>query len=180
MASSKEKGGKGLVQVFTGNGKGKTTAALGTILRAAGHGLRIIIVFFLKGDYTRGEYDSLIKLPNVSVASFGLRRLVDPDNVDPEEIRQANLALETARKAAINGRYDLVVLDEVNVAVKYQLIQLDDVIELVSRKPEKVELILTGRYADDRLIEKADLVTEMVNVKHPYEKGINARKGIEY
>ena len=180
MASSKEKGGKGLVQVFTGNGKGKTTAALGTILRAAGHGLRIIIVFFLKGDYTRGEYDSLIKLPNVSVASFGLRRLVDPANVDPEEIRQANLALVAAREAILNGEHDLVVLDEVNIAVKYELIKLDDVIDLVNRKPENVELILTGRYADNRLIAIADLVTEMVNIKHPFEKGINAREGIEY
>lgn len=180
VASSNEKDGKGLVQVFTGNGKGKTTAALGTILRAAGHGLRVFVVFFLKGDYTYGEYDSLTKLPNVSTASFGLRRLIDPNNVDPEEIRQAKLALEAARQAVLSGEYDLVVLDEVNVAVKYELIKLDDVIDLVNRKPENVELILTGRYADNRLIAKADLVTEMVNVKHPFEKGINARKGIEY
>ena len=111
MASSKEKGGKGLVQVFTGNGKGKTTAALGTILRAAGHGLRVFIVFFMKGDYTHGEYASLTKLPDVNIASFGLRRLVDPANVDPEDIKQAKLALEAAREATVNGKYDLVVLD---------------------------------------------------------------------
>jgi cob(I)alamin adenosyltransferase len=180
VASSKEKGGRGLVQVFTGNGKGKTTAALGTILRAAGHGLRIFIVFFMKGDYAYGEYDSLTKLPNVTVVSFGLRRLIDRNNVDPEDIRQAKLALEAAREAVLNGEYDLVVMDEVNVAVEYKLIELDDVIELLKRKPENVELILTGRYAHNRLIEIADLVTEMVNVKHPFEKGINARKGIEY
>jgi len=180
VASSKQKGGKGLVQVFTGNGKGKTTAALGTILRAAGHGLRIFIVFFLKGDYTYGEYDSLTKLPNVTLVSFGLRRLINRDNVDPEDIKQAKLALETAREAALNGKYDLVVLDEVNVAIEFGLIELDDVVELVKQKPGKVELILTGRYADDRLIEMADLVTEMVNIKHPFEKGISARKGIEY
>jgi len=169
-----------LVQVFTGSGKGKTTAALGTILRAAGHGFRVFIVFFMKGDYAHGEYASLTKLPDVNIASFGLRRLVDPANVDPEDIRQAKLALEAARQAVLLGKYDLVVLDEVNVAVEYKLIELDDVIDLVSRKPENVELILTGRYADNRLIEKADLVTEMVNVKHPFDKGISARKGIEY
>jgi len=180
VASSKEKGGKGLVQVFTGNGKGKTTAALGTILRAAGHGLRVFIVFFMKGDYAHGEYDSLTKLPNVTVVSYGLRRLIDPANVDPEDIKQAKLALGAAREATINGKFDLVVLDEVNVAVEYKLIELDDVIDLVNRKPENVELILTGRYADNRLIETADLVTEMVNIKHPFDKGINARKGIEY
>lgn len=180
MASSKQKGGKGLVQVFTGNGKGKTTAALGTILRAAGHKLRIFIVFFLKGDYTYGEYDSLNKLPNVTLVSFGLQRLINRDNVNPEDIKQAKLALEAAREASLNGKYDLVVLDEVNVAIEFGLIELDDVIELVKRKPKKVELILTGRYADDQLIEMADLVTEMVNIKHPFEKGITARKGIEY
>jgi len=180
VASSKEKGGRGLVQVFTGNGKGKTTAALGTILRAAGHGLRIFIVFFMKGDYNLGEYASLKKLPDVNIASFGLRRLIDPANVDPEDIRQAKLALEAAREAALNGKYDLVVLDEVNVAVEYKLVELDDVIDLVNRKPENVELILTGRYAHKRLIEIADLVTEMVKVKHPFDKGIDARKGIEY
>jgi cob(I)alamin adenosyltransferase len=178
VASAKEKGGKGLVQVFTGNGKGKTTAALGTILRA--HGFRIFIVFFMKGDYAYGEYDSLTKLPNVTLASFGLRRLIDRNNVDPEDIRQATLALEAAREAALSGKYDLVVLDEVNVAIEYKLIELDDVIDLVNHKPENVELILTGRYAHNRLIEKADLVTEMVNVKHPFDKGISARKGIEY
>lgn len=180
MASSQENGGRGLIQVFTGNGKGKTTAALGTVLRAAGHGLRIFIVFFMKGDYSHGEYDSLKKFPNVITASFGLSRLVDRNNVDPEDIRQANLALEAARQAILNGRYDLVVLDEVNVALDYKLIELDDIIDLVNRKPANVELILTGRHADNRLIELADLVTEMVNVKHPFEKGINARKGIEY
>jgi cob(I)alamin adenosyltransferase len=180
VASSDEISGKGLVQVFTGNGKGKTTAALGTILRAAGHGFRVFVVFFLKGNYDHGEYDSLTKLPGVTVAGFGLRRLLDPANVDPEDIKQAKLALESARDAVFGDKYDLVVLDEVNIAVEYKLIELDDVIDLVKRKPEKVELILTGRYADKRIIEMADLVTEMVNVKHPYEKGINARKGIEY
>lgn len=180
MAVSEENTGRGLLQVFTGNGKGKTTAALGTILRAAGHDFHIFIVFFIKGTGARGEYESLARLPNVTVARFGLPSLIDPANLKPEEFRQAGLALGAAREAVRGGGYDLVVLDEVNVAVKYGLVKLEDIIELIEEKPEKQELILTGRYADKRLIEMADLVTEMVSVKHPYDKGINAREGIEY
>jgi cob(I)alamin adenosyltransferase len=175
-----KKNRKGLVQVFTGNGKGKTTAALGTIIRAAGHGLRTFIVFFMKGNYAYGEYSTLSKLPNVDTASFGFRSLTDPANVKPEEIEQAELALAAAREAVLGGDYDLVVLDEVNVALGFNLIKLDNVVKLIRDKPPNVELILTGRYADDKLIELADLVTEMVKVKHPFDKGIKARKGIEY
>lgn len=175
-----EKNGKGLVQVFTGNGKGKTTAALGTILRAAGHGLRICIVFFMKGDYDYGEFSTLSRLPHVDVASFGFRHLTDPANIKPEEVEQARLALSAAREAVLSGNYDLVVLDEVNVALGFKLIELDEVVKLIKDKPPDVELILTGRYADTRLIEMADLVTEMVKVKHPFDKGIKARRGIEY
>jgi cob(I)alamin adenosyltransferase len=172
--------GKGLVQIFTGEGKGKTTAALGTILRAAGHGLKVFVVFFMKGDYAYGEYRSLSKLPNVTTASFGFRKFTDPANITPEEKEQARAALETARQAVISGDYHLVVLDEVNIALNYKLIEPDDVIRLIKDKPSHVELILTGRYADSRLIELADLVTEMKKVKHPYDKGIKARRGIEY
>jgi len=175
-----EKNVKGLVQVFTGNGKGKTTAALGTILRAAGHGLRIFIVFFMKGDYGYGEFSTLSRLPHVEMASFGFRHFTDPANIKPEEMEQARLALSAAREAIISGNYDLVVLDEVNVALGFKLLELDEVVKLIKDKPPDVELILTGRYADTRLIEMADLVTEMVKVKHPFDKGIEARKGIEY
>ncbi|HEY50350.1 MAG TPA: cob(I)yrinic acid a,c-diamide adenosyltransferase [Dehalococcoidia bacterium] len=171
---------KGLIQVFTGNGKGKTSAALGSILRAVGHGLKVFIVFFMKGKYPYGEFNSLPKLPNVEVASFGLRCLIDRNNINPEEIRQAELALQTAREAMLSGKYDMVVLDEVNVAVYFKLIPLDDVIRLIEEKPPGIELILTGRYAEDTVIERADLVTEMRKVKHPYDKGVKARKGIEY
>jgi cob(I)alamin adenosyltransferase len=172
--------GQGLVQVFTGNGKGKTTAALGTILRAAGHGLKVFIVFFMKGDYAYGEFEALLKLPNVEIFKSGFRQFTDPLNIKPEEKEQAATALAAAAKAVNSGRYDLVVLDEVNVALEYKLIELEDVIELIANKPANVELILTGRYADNRMLEMADLVTEMVKVKHPYDKGIKARKGIEY
>jgi len=169
-----------LVQVFTGHGKGKTSTALGAVLRAVGHGLRTFIVFFMKGDYPYGEYRSLSQLPNVGVASFGFRRLTDRENIKPEEIEQARQALATARQAVMSGNYDLVVLDEVNIAIAWKLIELEELVKLINDKPPGVELILTGRHADDRIIELADLVTEMVKIKHPYDKGIRARKGIEY
>ncbi len=174
------KNDKGIVQVFTGNGKGKTSAALGAVIRALGHGLKVFIVFFMKGKYPYGEFSTLSKLPNVNVASFGLRCLTDRANINPEEIEQAKLAMSAAREAMLSGNYNLVVLDEVNVAVNFKLIELDEVVRLIGDKPRNVELILTGRYADARLIELADLVTEMVKIKHPYDKGVKARKGIEY
>jgi cob(I)alamin adenosyltransferase len=170
----------GLVHIYTGNGKGKTTAAMGAIVRAAGHGLRVLLVSFMKGDYAYGEYNTLARIPNVEVSLFGSRHLLDPANIKPEDKEQAGLALAKAREAAESGKYDMVVLDEVNVALGYNLIDADGVISLIKDKPSDVELILTGRYADDRLIELADLVTEMVKVKHPFDNGIEARKGIEY
>ena len=171
---------RGLVHVFTGNGKGKTTAALGALIRALGHGLKVYIVFFMKGDYPYGEYNILPKLPNVKVDSFGFRSLTDPANIKPEEIEQAEMALAAGRKAILSGNYDLVVLDEVNVALALKLIEMDEVIKLIKDKPQNIELILTGRYADTKLLELADLVTEMVKIKHPYDSGMLARKGIEY
>jgi len=176
----KERENTGMVQIFTGNGKGKTSAALGTVLRALGHGLRVYIVFFMKGEYPYGERNTLSRLPNVDVVSFGFRHFTDPANIKPEEIEQAKLALSAAREAMLSGNYDLVVLDEVNVAVHFKLIEPDEVARLIGDKPRNVELILTGRYADAGLIELADLVTEMVKLKHPYDKGVPARKGIEY
>jgi len=175
-----EEKGTGLVHIFTGNGKGKTTAALGTILRAVGHGLKVYIVFFMKGDYPYGERKTLSQLPNVTVDSFGSMEFCNPKRVKPEEIEQAKQALAAARKAMLSGNYDLVVLDEVDVAIAFDLIKLDEIIKLIQDKPSNVELILTGRYADSKLIEMADLVTEMVKIKHPFDKGIKARKGIEY
>jgi cob(I)alamin adenosyltransferase len=176
----KEPKRQGLVQVNTGNGKGKTTAALGTILRAAGYGLKVFVIFFMKGHYEYGEYKSLPGLPNVTVAGYGLRKLSKPGRENPEEKREAEAALAKAREVVMSGRYDVVLLDEINVAVDYGLIGLEDVLELVKNRPSHVELILTGRYADNRLLELADQVTEMVKVKHPFDAGINARKGIDY
>lgn len=174
------KNDKGIVQVFTGNGKGKTSAALGAVLRAVGHNLRVYIVFFMKGKYPYGEFSTLSRLPDVQVASFGLRCFTNRKNINPEEAKQAKMALSAARDAMLSGNYDLIVLDEVNISVYFKLIELDDVIQLINDRPTNVGLILTGRYADARIIELADLATEMVKLKHPYDKGVKARKGIEY
>jgi len=171
---------RGLVQIFTGDGKGKTTAALGTVLRALGHGLRVYVVFFMKGDYPYGERRILSELPNINIASFGSLEFVDPKNVKPEEIEQAKQALTAAREAMLSGSYDLVVLDEVNVAVAWKLVELDEVVRLIKDKPPHVELILTGRHADVELIKMADLVTECLKIKHPYDVGEAGREGIEY
>jgi cob(I)alamin adenosyltransferase len=172
---------KGLVQIFTGDGKGKTTAALGTVLRAAGHGLKISVIFFIKGHSSQGEYKTLAALPNVKVTAFGLRRFIDEnETINPKEKAQAKAALAAAHADITGGKYDLVVLDEINCACFFGLIELDEVFQLIKDKPPHVELILTGRNADTKLIEAADLVTEMVKIKHPFDKGIEARKGIEY
>jgi cob(I)alamin adenosyltransferase len=169
-----------LVQVFTGDGKGKTTAALGTVMRALGQGRRVYIVFFMKGDYPYGERRILAQLPNVDLASFGSLDFVDPANVRPQDREQARQALAAAREAILSDNYDLAVLDEVNVAVAFGLIPLDEVIRLIRDKPPKVELILTGRKAAPELVRLADLVTECLKIKHPYDKGMGSRKGIEY
>lgn len=172
---------QGLVSIFTGDGKGKTTAAIGTVVRAAGHGLRAFIVFFMKGeDYVHGEVNALSKLPNVTLASFGQKGWVNKDNVTPEDKERAGSALATAREAMLSGNYDLVVLDEVNVAVAWKLIELDEVIRLIEDKPPNVGLILTGRSADTKLVQIADLVTECLKIKHPYDEGAVARRGVEY
>ena len=171
---------KGLVEVFTGDGRGKTSAALGVVLRALGHDFRVCIIHFMKGDYPYGEQKLLASLPNVTVAVFGRPGFVDPRNVQEEDKKEAKRALEAAREAVASGKYDLVVLDEVNVASAWGLVGLDEVIKLVESKPESVELILTGRYADRKLVKLADLVTEMVAIKHPFDQGIKARPGLDY
>jgi len=171
---------KGLVEIFTGDGRGKTSAALGVVLRALGHDFRVCIVQFMKGSYPYGEQKTLASLPNVTVAAFGRLSFVDPRNVQEEDKREAKKALDAAREAMLSGRYDLMVLDEVNVAAAWGLVGVDEVIKLVKDKPEGVELILTGRYADKRLVTLADLVTEMVCIKHPYDEGIGARAGLDY
>jgi cob(I)alamin adenosyltransferase len=171
---------KGLVEVFTGDGRGKTTAALGIVLRALGHDFRVCIIHFMKGSYPYGEQETLARLSGVTVRPFGRLSFVDPKNVEQEDKDEAKKALDAAREAMLSGDYDLVVLDEVNVASGWGLVGLDEVIRLVQDRPEGVELILTGRHADRRLMKLADLVTEMVAIKHPFDEGIEARPGLDY
>ncbi len=171
---------QGLVQIFTGDGKGKTTAALGVVLRALGHNLKVFIAVFMKGDYPYGEWEALGRFPNVTIARFGFRNFTDPANVKPEEKEQARRALAAARESMLSGHYDLVLLDEVNIAAAWKLVETDEVVKLIQDKPPNIELILTGRQADRKLIELADLVTECIKIKHPYDRGIKARPGIEY
>jgi len=171
---------KGLVQIFTGDGKGKTTAAIGTVIRALGHGLKVYIALFMKGDYRYGERKILSGLPGVTLESFGSSEFIDPENIKPEEIEQAKKALAAARGAMLGGEYDLVVLDEVNLAVAFKLVELREVLGLIEAKPEAVELILTGRRADRELVRIADLVTECLKIKHPYDVGVEGREGFEY
>ncbi|MCJ7764144.1 MAG: cob(I)yrinic acid a,c-diamide adenosyltransferase [Dehalococcoidales bacterium] len=179
--SRPQPGDKGLVSIFTGYGKGKTTAAIGTAVRAAGHGLRVFISFFAKGDeYYCGEANALSQLPNITLTSCLHKDWIDKENIKAEDKELAESALATAREAMLSGNYDLIILDEINIAINYGLVSLDEVIRFINDKPQNMELILTGRYAEPKLVQMADLVTDMQMVKHPYGKGITARRGIDY
>ncbi len=174
------KPGKGLVQVYTGSGKGKTTAALGLAFRAAGHGYRTHIIQFMKGRIGYGELKAakmtkgLVKITQGGRASF-----VSRENPDAEDVRLAKKALALARKEVERGEVDILVLDEVNVALDFKLIPLEEVLDLIKSKPNSMEMVLTGRGAPRAIVRTADLVTNMREVKHYWQKGVRGRKGIE-
>jgi len=169
---------RGCVQVYTGDGKGKTTAALGLALRASGHGMRTYVGQFMKGQ-PYGELEALRDHPWITVEQYGDVRCIRREEVTPEHVAQAHRGLERAREAMRSGRYDVVVLDEVNVAIWFGLLAVEEVLALLDQRPERVEVILTGRRAPQELIERADLVTEMREIKHYYQQGVSARDGIE-
>lgn len=171
---------RGLVQVYTGNGKGKTSAAFGLALRAIGRGLRVYVIQFIKGGFDYGELYVVDRLPNLTLKAFGRGRFITKKPAGKEDVELAEKALALAEETVKSGEYDIVILDEINVALNLKLIGLRKVLELIKNKPKHVELVLTGRYAPDEIIEVADLVTEMREVKHPFNKGYQARKGIEY
>ena len=173
---------RGLIQVYTGNGKGKTTAALGLAFRAAGRELMVCMIQFMKGGGPYGEHLAAPKLaPYLTIIQTGREGWVNRDNPDPEDVRLAHEALVLAKQALTGGKYDLVILDEINGAIGFGLITVDEVLPLMEAKPSDVELVLTGRNAHERIIAAADLVTEMREVKHPlHEQGIRAQKGIEF
>lgn len=167
-------------QIYTGDGKGKTTAALGLALRAAGHGFRTYIGQFMKGRIC-GEIKACALLaPLIVVEQYGRKRFAEPGRTpDERNLQAAKRGLEKAKKALVSGKYDVVVLDEVISAYSFRLITLQELLELSRMKPIHTELIFTGRDAPPEIIEKADLVTEMKEVKHYYRQGIKARRGIE-
>jgi cob(I)alamin adenosyltransferase len=171
---------RGLVIVITGNGKGKTTSAFGQALRAVGQGYKVFIVQFMKGrDY--GEFVAAEKyLPRLTIVRTGLDSFVMRDHPAPVDIELARRGFELAKKAVASGKYDMVILDEINVAVDFKLIPLQDVIDLIKNKPSALDLILTGRYAAREVIKLADTVSEIKEIKHHYAAGIKDRAGIEY
>jgi cob(I)alamin adenosyltransferase len=171
---------KGLIQVYTGDGKGKTTAALGLALRAVGHGMKVLIIQFMKGNSEIGENKAAQKLaPYLTILPMGRGTFVSKDKPHPEDIKIAYEGFLLAQKSIQNKEYDVVILDEINVAVDYGLISISDLLHLLNSKPEEVEIILTGRNARPELLEKADLVTEMAKRKHYFDEGVPAREGIE-
>jgi cob(I)alamin adenosyltransferase len=171
---------KGLVQVYTGNGKGKTSAAFGLALRATGRGLRVYVIQFIKGGFDYGELHVLDKLPNITLKAFGRGKFITAKPPEKEDVKHAEEALKLAKEITEAAENDIVILDEINVAIDLKLIKLQEVIEIIKKKPDNVEIILTGRNAPEEIIDLADLVTELKDIKHPFHKGFKARKGIEY
>lgn len=171
---------KGLVLVITGNGKGKTTSALGQALRAIGHGYRVCMLQFMKGK-SYGEVLAAEKyLPNFKIFQYGLDSFVMRNNPAPIDVELARQGLEMARRLIRSKEYDMVILDEINVAVDFKLIPLEEVLEMVRTKPPELDLVMTGRYAPQELRDLADTVSEVMEIKHHYAAGIKSREGIEF
>jgi cob(I)alamin adenosyltransferase len=173
---------RGLIIVNTGPGKGKTTAAMGTALRAVGQGMRVLMLQFLKGSWHYGELDAVQAFGDKFIMKQMGRGFVKvgAEKPDPEDVRMVEEAWAEAEKAILSGEWDLVVLDEINYAISYGMLDPAKVVESLKKKPEMVHVILTGRSAHPSIIELADTVTEMRQVKHAYEKGVMAQRGIEY
>ncbi len=168
----------GLVHIYTGNGKGKTTAAFGLAIRMLGRGGKVLIIQFMKASKAYGEQVKIAECGAV-IESFGLPKFVHGKPAE-EDIEAAKRALQRAKKAVSSGEWDLVILDEVCVALSFGMIGVEEVRELIKKKASNTELVLTGRYCPEELFEIADYVTEMREVKHPYQRGVVARKGVEF
>lgn len=171
---------KGTVQIYTGNGKGKTTAALGLALRFLGHEKRVCVIQFMKDSDTYGEIQAIRQFSQIQVFSMGRDEFVKREHPEIKDVELALEGIEKARECLLSEQYDLVILDELNVVVDFHLVELEQVQELIDEKPEWVELVITGRYAPKELIDRADLVSEVNEVKHYYQQGIEARRGTEY
>jgi cob(I)alamin adenosyltransferase len=180
----------GLVQVYTGNGKGKTTCALGAGLRAAGHGLEVLVISFMKAkvasrgsgeEVNYGEFRSIESIPNYTIIPVGRETFVDKAHPDPIDVKMAQDGYDLAQQALSEHKCDVLILDEINVAVEWNLISLEQQLALIDLKSSDVELIMTGRYACQEIIDAADLVTEMKEIKHYYETHKTpARRGFEF
>ena len=176
-------GQKGLVIVYTGGGKGKTSAALGLVLRAVGYNHKVCMVQFVKGSWHYGELDSAKRLApefEMNTAGKGFVGILDDKSPREEHVKAANDTLMISREKILSGKYNVVILDEINYAVQLELLKLDDVIDLIKSKPAELDLVLTGNHATKEVIELADLVTEMKEIKHPFKSGLKAKKGIDF
>ncbi len=172
---------KGYIHCYTGTGKGKTTSALGLSLRAAGHKKRVLIIQFMKGNIDYGELKGVELLaPYVTLKQFGRAEFVSKENPENIDIEFAKKGFQYAKSCIVSGDWDIIILDEINVALDFKLIDIEEVLEILRVKPENLEIILTGRDAPPEIINIADLVTEMREVKHYYTSGVMGRKGIEY
>jgi cob(I)alamin adenosyltransferase len=168
-----------MIHIYTGNGKGKTTAALGLIIRALGNNKRVCLLQFMKKNFVYGEIKFLKKQNNIDVFQFGTDQLIDPNNPDEIDFREAELGYIKAKEILNSGKYDLIVIDEINIVIKWKLLPLEKQLELMDIKTD-AEIVMTGRYAHEKAIEKADLVTEMLEIKHYYKEGVQAREGVEF
>lgn len=174
---------RGYIQIYTGDGKGKTTASLGLALRALGHGWKVLVVQFTKGESATlyGEMISSSKfLSNLDLVQFGMDRVCYTHNICLDDYRETKKGWEFAKQAIQSGEYQLIILDELNICTSMKLIKVSDVKKVLLEKPDNLEIVLTGRCADPELVDIADLVTEMKEVKHYFNKGVMARQGVEY
>jgi len=173
----------GLVIVYTGNGKGKTTAALGMALRAVGHDYKVCMIQFIKGSWHYGEMSSSKKLePEFELIAVGkgFVGIIDDTSPHSEHEKSAREALRISKEKILSKKFDIVILDEINYAIDLSLVELNPVLDLIKSKPSNVTLVLTGNHAKDEIIQSADLVTEMKEIKHPFKSGIKAKKGIDF
>ena len=170
---------KGYIHIYTGSGKGKTTAALGLGLRAAGAGLKVHMIQFMKGR-RYSELDALKHLSNFTFSQYGRDEFVNKEKPEKIDIDLAQKGYNEAIKLVKSGKYDMIILDEINVAIDYKLVDLEKLIKLIKEKPEKLELVLTGRYAHPEIQRHADYISEILEINHPYQKGVLARKGIDF
>ncbi|MBI2875395.1 MAG: cob(I)yrinic acid a,c-diamide adenosyltransferase [Candidatus Tectomicrobia bacterium] len=180
-AENDKKSKKGLIIVHTGDGKGKTTAALGLAFRALGQGFKVAMIQFIKGLTHYGELESAKQFPNFELIPMGRGFLrAGADEPLAEDVALAHEALQLGREKIHSGQYQIVILDEIGYAMHYKLVALEEVLDLLRAKPKDLHLVLTGRNMPPEVIEMADLVTEMRPIKHPYQQGVKAQKGIEY